>query len=219
MLCPDCKTKVPDKYTYCPKCGASIPLYRMDQHSFNRFIPIVCSVLAIGSLGTVAYLNNVRTREQMPQTVAEEPAAQSSAPEESAAPADSSAGLQGQATASFESAAPEPAPEMPALSSAVVIEHVALRPDRARLEGDVNSDGCVDVTDAQLVLSDYVNRLSGLNALLTEEQRSKARVTGDPDGPSSADAQLILRYYAACLSDPDLCEVGIRAWYTGQEVI
>lgn len=224
MLCPDCKTKVPDKYTYCPKCGASIPLYRTDQHSFNRFVPVVCSVLAIGSLGTVAYLSNVSNREQIPlSTVAEKPAAQASAPEESAAPVNSSSGLEGKAAVSFNSIAPDetPAPDQtPApANSAVVIEHIGRRSDFGKQSGDVNGDGTVDVSDAQLVLADYANRLSGLTGLLTEEQRKTASVTGDPEGPSTADAQVILRYYAACVSDPDLRETGIQAWYTGQEVI
>ena len=219
MLCPDCKTKVPDKYTYCPKCGASIPLYRTEQQGFNRFVPVICSMLAIGTLGTVAYLSGIRNQEKLTQStlsVEEKPAAQSAAPEESTAPVNSAAPKQ--AAAPAEGVIPE-TPAFPE-DSAIILDQIAsLYSDSYIQKGDIDADGYVTAADAQLVLSDYADRLSGRGGFLTDEQRDRAALTGNPNELTAADAQLILRYYAACLSDPSLREAGIVAWCSNQEVI
>ncbi|MBP0967780.1 MAG: hypothetical protein J5722_09105, partial [Oscillospiraceae bacterium] len=216
MLCPDCKTKVPRKYTYCPKCGASIPLYRMDRYSVKRVVPAVCGVLAVGGLSAVAVMSGIRTRNAVPQTTAaaEKPAAEAAAPEESAAQID---------TPKAE-AAPEPAVSfgaensVPAIDNTVYVDNIgSLSKNSAKHSGDVNGDGAVDVIDAQLILTDYSERLSGKGGILTREQRACGVVTNDSEEPSVADAQTILQYYAACVSDPSLRKVSVQDWCSRQK--
>ncbi|MBR3419446.1 MAG: zinc-ribbon domain-containing protein [Oscillospiraceae bacterium] len=216
MLCPDCRTKVPEKYTYCPKCGASLTLYRMDRHSVKRIVPAVCSVLAVGGLSTVAVISGIRTRNAIPQTAAEKPVAEAAVPEESAAPA-----------AEPETAsAPEPAvsfgaeDSLPQFDGAVHVDNIAsLGKISGRHSGDVNNDGAVDVIDAQLILTDYSERLSGQGGILNGEQRANGVVTNDSDVPSIEDAQTILQYYAACVSDPSVREISVQEWCGRQETI
>ena len=235
MLCPDCKTKVPDKYTYCPKCGASIPLYRIEKHSVNRFVPVICSMLAVGGLSTVAVMSAIRTRAQAPQSIAsveevpveEVPATEAPAAEvpaaESAAPEESSANIT--ADTPVNAAIPAinfaPAPEDSVFSSsAVAAEHVAaLSKFGSGQAGDVNGDGSVDASDAQMILADYTERLVGHTGILTDEQRKCGAVTGFSDEPTVSDAQTVLQYYAACLADPTLEEIGLQAWCSKQEAI
>lgn len=217
MLCPDCKTKVPEKYTYCPKCGASLTLYRIDRHSVKRIVPAVCSVLAVGGLGTVAVISGIRTRNAIPQTAAaEKPAAEAAAPEGSAAPVRAPG------------AAPAPAPAVSfgaedsftEFDGAVHVDNIAsLGKISGRHSGDVNSDGAVDVIDAQLILTDYSERLSGQGGILNREQRANGVVTNDSDVPSIEDAQTILQYYAACVSDPSVREISVQEWCGRQETI
>ena len=218
MLCPDCKTKVPEKYTYCPKCGASMKLYRMDRHSVKRIVPAVCSALAVCGLSAVAVISGIRTRNAIPQTTAaaEKPVAEAAAPEESAAPIEAP------------EAAPEAAPavsfdaadSMPAFDGAVHVDNIAaLGKVSGRHSGDVNNDGAVDVIDAQLILADYSERLSGQGGILNREQRANGVVTNDSDVPSIEDAQTILQYYAACVSDPSVREISVQEWCGMQKTI
>ena len=199
MLCPDCKTRVPDKYTYCPNCGASIPLYRIDTHSINRFVPVVCGMLAAGGIGTAAILHGIRGNEPAPQmavSVAEKPTAQAAAPEESAAPV------------AVEN-------NTPAIENMAAYAEGTL----SYLPGDANLDGEVNVVDSQLVLLDYAERFAGNDGILTEEQSRAAAVSGESDHATLEDAQLILCYYTACVSDTSLREIDIRTWLRSQEVI
>ena len=46
-------------------------------------------------------------------------------------------------------------------------------------KGDVNMDGIVDVKDAQRVLEDYVELITGNKGFLTEEQRNLGNVNGE----------------------------------------
>lgn len=64
------------------------------------------------------------------------------------------------------------------------------------LKGDVYTDGCIAISDAQLALSSYVEDISGIESRLTEEQRTTADVDGDQE-LSIKDAQCILNYYLA----------------------
>lgn len=199
MLCPDCKTRVPEKFTYCPNCGASIPLYRVEKHSINRFVPVVCGMLAAGGIGSAAILHGIRGNETAPQmtvSVAEKPSAQSAAPEESAAPV------------AVENNTP-------------AIENMAAYAEgtSSYLPGDANMDGEVDVVDAQLVMLDYAERFSGNEGILTEEQRRIAAVSGVSETATLEDAQLILRYYAACISDSSVSKVDVKTWFSAQNVI
>ena len=80
-------------------------------------------------------------------------------------------------------------------------------------KGDVNMDGIVDVKDAQRVLEDYVELITGNKGFLTEEQRNLGNVNGEtristlPTIPSVElvvdiqDAQLLLFYYTEHLTD------------------
>lgn len=218
MLCPDCKTKVPAKYTYCPKCGASIPLYRIGSRSISRFVPALCGLLAVGGLGTVAVMSGIRTRNAIPRTTAaaEKPAAEAPAPATPDAPVISP----DEKNDPVPAAVFLPEDSMLPLDSAVHAEHIAsLGKDSARHSGDVNGDGCVDVIDAQLILADYTLRLGGSGGILDSEQRVNGAVATDDGLPSAADAQLILRYYAACLSDPSLRAISVQDWNSEQDTI
>ena len=105
-------------------------------------------------------------------------------------------------------------------SSAVAAEHVAaLSKGTAGQSGDVNGDGSVDAADAQMILADYTERLVGHSGILTDEQRKCGIVNGSADGPTVSDAQTVLQYYAACLADPSVEEIGIQEWSSKQEAI
>ena len=217
MLCPDCKTKVPEKYTYCPKCGASMKLYRMDRHSAKRIVPAVCSAVAVCGLSVVAVISGIRTRNAIPQTAAaEKPVAEAAAPENPAAPVETP------------ETAPVPAPAVSfggedsavPFDGAVHVDNIAsLGKISGRHSGDVNNDGAVDVIDAQLILADYSERLSGQGGILNREQRANGVVTNDSDDPTIEDAQTILQYYAACVSDPSLREISVQEWCDKQKTI
>ena len=60
--------------------------------------------------------------------------------------------------------------------------------------GDLNSDGLVDLTDAQLALISYTKEISMKGSPLTQEQRIRADVSADGN-TDAADAQMILLYY------------------------
>lgn len=62
--------------------------------------------------------------------------------------------------------------------------------------GDVDLDDTVSAEDAQLVLSEYVNSIAGIECSLTEEQFLLADVNADK-ALTSEDAQFILLYYVA----------------------
>lgn len=72
------------------------------------------------------------------------------------------------------------------------------------LLGDVDMNGIIDVTDAQMTLNSYANVLSNGEHLLNEAQLAVANVNGD-DIIDVEDSQLILNYYAAnTLANPDV---------------
>lgn len=60
--------------------------------------------------------------------------------------------------------------------------------------GDVNGDGKVDATDAQLVLAAYADALAGNAAQFSDAQKTAADIDGNHQ-IDSADAQHILNYY------------------------
>ena len=61
-------------------------------------------------------------------------------------------------------------------------------------KGDLNGNGKVEIDDAQTVLNDYVEVISGEKSTLTAEQLKAADVNGD-NIVSIDDAQFILNYY------------------------
>lgn len=61
-------------------------------------------------------------------------------------------------------------------------------------KGDLNGNGKVEIDDAQTVLNDYVEVISGEKSTLTAEQLKAADVNGD-NAVSVDDAQMILNYY------------------------
>ena len=65
----------------------------------------------------------------------------------------------------------------------------------AFLRGDVDDNGTVDVTDAQLTLAAYARRIAGKPLGLTDPQFRAANVNLD-EQLSVEDAQFILKYYA-----------------------
>ena len=65
----------------------------------------------------------------------------------------------------------------------------------AFLRGDVDDNGTVDVTDAQLTLAAYARRIAGKPLGLTDSQFRAANVNLD-EQLSVEDAQFILKYYA-----------------------
>lgn len=65
----------------------------------------------------------------------------------------------------------------------------------AFLRGDVDDNGTVDVTDAQLTLAAYARRIAGKPLGLTDPQFRAANVNFD-EQLSVEDAQFILKYYA-----------------------
>ena len=65
----------------------------------------------------------------------------------------------------------------------------------AFLRGDVDDNGTVDVTDAQLTLAAYARRIAGKPLGLTDSQFLAANVNLD-EQLSVEDAQFILKYYA-----------------------
>ena len=60
--------------------------------------------------------------------------------------------------------------------------------------GDINGDGKISASDAQLVLQTYASLLSGDEPDLNDEQLANADVNRD-EKVSALDAQLILSYY------------------------
>lgn len=69
-----------------------------------------------------------------------------------------------------------------------------------RLRGDFNADGIVDLSDAQLTLSDYSKSLSGKAQEATAAQRSACDISGDGK-LDVADAQSILMFYSATIAN------------------
>ncbi len=77
-------------------------------------------------------------------------------------------------------------------------ESLGNAPELAR--GDLNGDGTIGADDAQQTLQAYVNLLADSSDGLSRRQRAAADVNRDQQ-TDSADAQLILQYYAAELSE------------------
>ena len=79
--------------------------------------------------------------------------------------------------------------------------------------GDVNLDGVVDVSDAQLLLLDYASLMVGNEGILTAEQREIGNVDGEENPVTHSqtlspvdvrDAQLVMSYYCIHLVKPDV---------------
>ncbi len=69
-----------------------------------------------------------------------------------------------------------------------------------RLRGDFNGDGIVELSDAQLALSDYSKTLSGKKTNTTPAQIAACDVSGD-GRLDVADAQQILMFYSATIAN------------------
>ena len=89
--------------------------------------------------------------------------------------------------------------------------------DTAYKKGDVNRDGEIAVDDAQLAMQDYVAYHVAKKAhILDDEQLTLADVT-DPDGGQASqvtieDCMLILKYYTACVAEPELKGTDLVTW-------
>lgn len=77
-------------------------------------------------------------------------------------------------------------------------------------KGDVNMDGVVDVTDAQLILMDYTQVMSLMDGILTSEQREIGNVDEKTETKdyvciaSVEDANWVLRYYCSHLVNSEI---------------
>ena len=109
-----------------------------------------------------------------------------------------------------------------ALSAAILLcgaMNVPAAAETAYKKGDVNRDGEISVDDAQLAMQDYVAYHVAKKAhILNDEQLALADVA-DPDGGAASqvtleDCMLILKYYAACVAEPELKGTDLTTWIT-----
>ena len=84
--------------------------------------------------------------------------------------------------------------------------------------GDVNTNGDVDIADAQLALQEYCNVVVAKGAsVLSEEQRKLADVVprqywNDDNEALMMDAQTTLMYYAESLVDLNILNISMDEW-------
>ena len=204
MLCPDCKTRVPDKYTYCPNCGASVPLYRVSKR--KRLMPVLGGVLTVNVVaGALVFFGIQEHNAQQMRRAAETKA-------ENHPAAANAAIAEGVLEIGTEHIQKKPAAHVD-LAALTPVSVTPAEPDDLQL-GDINGDGVVTPADSRLVMLDYTQRLNGGEGILTDAQRARAHCRDVPMEESCDlnDAHLILLYATSCIGDDECRALGMAAW-------